>query len=490
MPLPETDQSILVDRALSAFRWVAALRFLGQLISWLSTIFVIRFLLPEDYGVMALAEVFRLVLILFSTVGFSQGLMKVETLTEPLIRKTLGLLIVVNGLFFILQFSAAPYVAQFYDNDDLELVLRVLAFTYLFIPWSVVPSALVARELNHKKTSKITFFTNVLASLLSLLLAFLGYGYWALVFAIVFTSVFNCFWFNVLIRYPRVPSFTLGGTEELFKLGAFVALAELLFVAYNRVDIVVAGRFLDVAEIGLYGVAIQLATMLMAKSVPLFNVVAIPAFARMNALTGSSNDYLVTTLRFASILIFPVFFGVAMVGEELIGLILGSKWLDVVALFAIIVVTVPLRIIAYIISPAVLAAGGAHINMTNALLILICFTIAIVLLLPLGLPGVAIAWSLASVCVFVLTVVRGGGLLGLPVGSILLAIGPALGAASVMCGVLLLADLAFPALDGVRGLYKIPLGAFVYLAVFRLLFPARTREGLHVMTRLLGRSSA
>ena len=59
MASEEIDQSNLVNRAMSAFRWVAALRFLGQMISWLSTIFVIRFLAPEDYGVISLAEVFR-----------------------------------------------------------------------------------------------------------------------------------------------------------------------------------------------------------------------------------------------------------------------------------------------------------------------------------------------------------------------------------------------------------------------------------------------
>src|SRR6056297_2441062 len=238
MSSEDTEQSNLIDRAMSAFRWVAALRFLGQLISWLSTIIVIRFLVPEDYGVIALAEVFRTFLVLFSNVGFSQGLMKVENLTEPLIRKTLGLLVVINVLLFIIQFSLAPYAADFYDNEDLETVLRVLAFTYLLIPWSAVPSSLVARNLDHKKTSKITFFTDVLASMLSLTLAYLGYGYWALVAAIVFTAGFNCFWFNRLISYPKLPSFTPGGTEEQFKFGAFVALSEVLFVAYNRVDVV------------------------------------------------------------------------------------------------------------------------------------------------------------------------------------------------------------------------------------------------------------
>jgi len=474
---------------MSAFRWVAALRFLGQLISWLSTIFVIRFLLPEDYGVIALAEVFRTFLLLFSFVGFSQGLMKVEVLTESLIRKTLGLLIVINVLLFVIQFSLAPYAAAFYENEDLELVLRFLAFTYLLIPWTAVPSSLVARNLEHKKTSKITFFANVLASCLSLFMAYQGYGYWALVAAIAFVPIFNCFWFNRLIRYPRLPSFNFGGAEELFKFGALVAMAEILFVAYNRVDVVVAGKFFDVAQIGLYGVAIQLATMLMGKSIPLFNVVALPAFARMNALSGDSRTYLLTTLRFASILIFPVFLGVAMVGEELIGLVLGDTWLQITGMFAVIVVSVPLRIISYIIVPAMLAAGGVRINMVNAFLTLLFITGAVFALLPLGLIGVALAWSAASGCVFLLTVIRGGKLLSISIREFAAAFGPALLVSVAMCAVIYAVDLANPGVDGVMGLYKIPLGALVYIGLFWMLFRARSAEVIHVLKRLAGRQS-
>lgn len=472
---------------MSAFRWVAALRFLGQMVSWLSTIFVIRFLAPEDYGVISLAEVFRTFLVLFSTVGLSQGLMKVENLTGPLIQKTLGLLVTINGMLFLLQFTIAPYAAAFYENDDLELVLKVLAVTYLIIPWTSVPSSLVARNLEHKKTSKITFVSDVLGSCLSLTLAYLGYGYWALVAAVLFTFTFNCIFFNRIIEYPKLPLFSLKGTEELFKFGAFVALSEVLFVAYNRVDIVLVGKFFEIAEVGFYGVAIQLSTMLMTKTVPLFNVVAFPTFARMNALQGDSNDYLVTTLRFASLLIFPVFFGVAMVGEDVIGVVLGAEWVQIATIFAILVVSVPFRILAYVISPAMLAAGGARINMTNALATFVVLTAGIFMLLPYGLEGVAMAWSLASLCVFGLAVIRGGRLLSLSPVRFIGAFTPALIVSLIMCLAIFLVDTRFEQVEGILALYKIPLGAIVYALCLWLFFRKQTEEMLHVTLRLMGR---
>ncbi len=488
MASEEINETNLVNKAMSAFRWVAALRFLGQLVSWLSTIFVIRFLAPQDYGIISLAEVLRTFLVFFSVMGLGQGLMKVKELTPGLVQKTLGLMVLINAGLFLIQFVSAPYIARFYDAPELELVLQILAFSYLLVPWTSIPSSLIARELDHRKTSQVTFISNVLASALSLTLAYLGYGYWALVAAIMFTMAFNCICFNLIHSYPRMPSFNFVGTKEVFSFGAFIAMSDIFYVAYNKVDVAVAGKFFTVAEIGFYGVAIQLATMLMSKSIPLFNVVAFPAFARMNAISGDSNEYLVTTLRFAATVVFPVFLGVAMVGEDLILLVLGSNWVQISGLFTILVVSVPVRILAYVIAPAILAAGGARLDMLNSLITLVFLTLALVVLLPFGLEGVALAWSLASLCLFGVTVVRGGRLLKLPVQAVLSAVYPALLVSLVMCGAIYLVDRQFAEASALVSLYKIPLGAVVYVAVSWFFFRERSEELVRILFRLLGRT--
>lgn len=488
MATDETNQAHLVNKAMTAFRWVAALRFMGQLVSWLSTIFVIRFLAPEDYGIISLAEVLRTFLVFFSIMGVGQGLMKVAEITPALVQKTLGLLVVINSLLFLIQYFSAPFVARFYQSPELELVLQVLAFSYLMIPWTAIPSSLIARELDHKKTSQVTFISNVLASALSLTMAYLGYGYWALIAAIIFTMAFNCICFNRLLDYPKIPSFRFQGTREVFLFGAFIAMSDVFYVAYNKIDVALAGKYFDLAQIGFYGVAIQLATMLMSKSIPLFNMVAFPAFARMNAISGDSNEYLVTTLRFASTVVFPVFLGVAMVGEDLILLVLGSNWAQISGLFTILVISVPFRILAYVIAPAVLAAGGARVDMVNSLITLVFLTAALVVLLPHGLWGVALAWSLASLCLFVVTLVFGGRLLRLPVIEVLSALSPALSVSLGMCLVIYVVDLQFRGVSELVSLYKIPLGAAIYALLSWVFFRARTRELIRVLFRLLGRA--
>jgi len=484
----ESEEKQLVNRALSAFRWVAVLRFSGQFISWLSTIFVIRFLAPEDFGIISLAELFRTFIVLFSTMGLGQGLIAAKELTPDLIRKTIGLLFIVNCLLFIIQFFSAPYVAEFYNSAELEAVLKFTAFTYLINPWSAVPFALIARELEHEKSAKGFFFVGIFCSLLSLSLAYLGYGYWALVFPIVFAAVANCIWLNIIKQYPMLPSFSFSGALPLFKFGAFVAISDLLWVAYNKVDVAIGGKYFDISELGFYAVALQLGTLLMTRVMPLFNVVAFPALARLNDTHGGSNDYLLVGLRMCSMLIFPVFFGVAFIGHNIIYLLLGEEWTRVSGMLAVLAATVPLRILAYVISPAILAADAASVNMSNSFVTLLCTIVLIMLFLPMGIMGLAIAWSASSFVIFSLTYFRGARVLSIPVRSLLVPLLQPLLAAIVMLLALELVDIQRLGNPGLIVLLQVLLGAFVYIVFCWSFLRERSRELIRIASRLAGKA--
>ena len=126
--------------------------------------------------------------------------------------------------------------------------------------------------------------------------------------------------------------------------------------------------------------------------------------------------------------------------------------------------------------------------MINSLITLAFLTAAIVVFLPMGLEGVAIAWSLASLCLFGVTVVRGGRLLELPVKRVLAAVAPALLASIVMCLSIYLVNLQLPDVSPIFSLYKIPLGICVYIAFSWLVFRQRSEELVRVTLRLLGRT--
>ena len=87
-------------QVVSSLKWVAAAKFIGQICTWAITIFVIRLLEPEDYGLLALAGAVMGLVTLVNEMGLGSVIVQKTNLARAIIEKILGLLIVVNLVFY------------------------------------------------------------------------------------------------------------------------------------------------------------------------------------------------------------------------------------------------------------------------------------------------------------------------------------------------------------------------------------------------------
>src|SRR5206468_520631 len=98
---------------------------IGQILTWGITIVVVRLLDPGDYGLLAMAMVFMGFLALVAEAGLGLALIQAPTLDETMLRKIFGVVILVNGVLFALQFATAPLVARYFDEQRLVVILQV-----------------------------------------------------------------------------------------------------------------------------------------------------------------------------------------------------------------------------------------------------------------------------------------------------------------------------------------------------------------------------
>src|SRR5688572_16284835 len=72
----------LRQRVLDGLYWLTAVKVLSQAISWAVTIYVIRILSPNDYGLMAMAGVFLSFILLFNEVGLGAAIVQKNDLNH------------------------------------------------------------------------------------------------------------------------------------------------------------------------------------------------------------------------------------------------------------------------------------------------------------------------------------------------------------------------------------------------------------------------
>src|ERR1700712_5392520 len=141
----QKNHTEIIDKVLAGARWAAILRLVGQAISWLSTIVVVRFISPEDYGLNAMLEAPLELMMMLSAFGLNLALVRSKNIEQDELRSVFGWLLVINGLLFLAYFFGGALIAIYFDEPRLELLAKVLAFVFLLAPFRVIPNALLDR---------------------------------------------------------------------------------------------------------------------------------------------------------------------------------------------------------------------------------------------------------------------------------------------------------------------------------------------------------
>ncbi len=384
---PPTD---IKSRSLRGLKWSAVGRIGVQLVNWLITIQVVRILTPEDYGLMAMAVVFTTLVSNIREFGFSATLIQLETLSLEQMRKVFFVIICIHLGIFILLFVSAPAAAWFYDEPKITWVLRALSFEILISIFIVVPQALLIRDLNLKAKSIVDLVSGLAAGFITLYFAFNGYGVWALVAGVIGGALARLVATNVAMPIRFLPLMSLEGLAPLVRFGGTITLQRILTSVYWSADSLIIGRWLGPAPLGVYAVAMQLASLPMVRVNAIVDQASFPAYSRIQSEPELVQNYAQKALKLLALFAFPVFWGIAAVADPAVRVILGDKWLEAILPMQILAVILPFRMLYSHMTVIMNGLGSPE-------KVLRCVVLATTVI-PLGFL-IGIRWGITGVCV-------------------------------------------------------------------------------------------
>jgi len=121
----------LRERVVSGVVWLTATRAFGQIITWIITIFVVRLLSPEDYGLMGMAIVFTGVLFLLNEIGLGAAIVQKAELSTDQLSDLRWLILGTNAALALLLVGLAPLAAVYFAEPRLVAIVRALSLTFL-----------------------------------------------------------------------------------------------------------------------------------------------------------------------------------------------------------------------------------------------------------------------------------------------------------------------------------------------------------------------
>jgi O-antigen/teichoic acid export membrane protein len=431
-PTQSDDPATLTHRILAGARWATVLQLLGQVVSWLSTIIVVRFLTPQDYGLYSMLEAPLELLLLVAILGMDVALVRAQFVQQAALRAAFGLLLVVGAVLFSAFYFGAGWIAEYYRQDALVAAAQTLSFIFLILPFRVIPNAMLDRNLQFKSRAQLELVSKVASAVVTLALAMLGAGFWALIVGFLADRLFYAV--LVSIRHPwfTMPSFRIDEARALIVFGGVnTAASAVQLVTSKGVGMIIA-PILGAAQLGVYSLATQFALMPLAKAMPILSRLLVPAFAQFASRPDTAAQHLEQAIRIAAVVLAPFMIGMAALSGPFVELVFGPAWTDAALPLALMSCVMPLRLSTLFIRLAITSIGSASLLLQS---VMVPFVLALPLsyfVAPYGMVAVIWLWMAIEPLTLVVVVVLAQRALPFTFGALARALRPAAVAAAML----------------------------------------------------------
>jgi O-antigen/teichoic acid export membrane protein len=393
----------LTKSTLFSLLWQYTSVFTQALLQILVLAILARLLSPEDFGLLGIAMIFVGFAAIFSQLGVGPAIIQRSEITPTHIRVGFTLSILLSVVLCLLLWAFTPITARFFQNDRLTEILPVISLNFFFAGFGVVAGSLLRRNLLFHKLMWVDVGSYLFGyALIGITLAQLGYGVWALVAATLSQSLLKSILLFISQPHPITPSISRQEFRDLIHFGGGFTLARVLNYSANQGDYLIVGRFLGPELLGLYTRAYQLMMLPGKYFGEVLNTVMFPVMATIqNKRPQLAKTYL-TGIAMVSLVCLPISVLMVTVAPEIVQVILGSKWLDVIIPFQILAIGILPRVSYKLDDTLAKALGVMYRRSLRDAIYVVAVVTGSLLGLMWGLPGVAFGVLCAVITNYIL----------------------------------------------------------------------------------------
>jgi len=464
--------SALARRTVRGMLWSFLALGSRRLITLASLVALARLLAPEHFGVVAFALVFITYVETLGDLGTGAALIYWESRREDAAQVTFFFNLVMGFVWFALASLAAAPVADFFHSPEGAPILRAMALSFVIKGLGNTHDALCRKDLRFKARLVPEAAFATVKGVVAVALAALGWGAWSLVWGqLVGLGTWTLLLWLVQPFRPRL-ALPTDLVRPMLAYGRGIVAVNVLAAVVHHADLLIVGRMLGVATLGVYQMATKIPELTITTVVSTTSKVLFPAFAKLQSESGRLGAAYLTVLRSMALLTVPAAATLVLVARPLVEVLLGEAWLEAVPILRALAVYACLRSLGSHAGDLLKATGRP--GLLAGLGVLKAGLLLPVLLLAARRGAVAVAWAMAGVTlvILLLNLLVASRLVDLRARQLLEALRPGLlvggAVALALAGWLTLS----PELgDVVLLLNSLTLGAAVYLVALHRLAP-------------------
>jgi PST family polysaccharide transporter len=352
-----------------------------------------RLLSPNDFGLVGMVTAFTGILTLFRDFGLSSAAVQRTTVTEEQISTLFWINLLIGTGLGLIALAMAPVMAAFYDEPRLFAVTAVLAAGFVFNAAGTQHSALLQRQMRFTTLAVISVASLLVGTVIAIVGAKAGYGYWALVAMSVISPLVATIGFWLTAGWvPMMPHRRAGVRSMMHFGGALTFTGLVVYIGYNAEKVLI-GRFWGADAIGIYGRAYQLVNIPTENLNSAVGEVAFSALSRLQDDPVRLRSYFLKGFSLVLGLTLPITIACGLFADDVVSVLLGPQWQEAAAIVRLLAPTVAIFAIINPLGWFIFSIGLVARGMKAAPVLATLMIVGYVIGLPYGPKGVACGYS-------------------------------------------------------------------------------------------------
>ena len=301
-----------------------------QLLGLVFGIILGRLLDPSDYGMTAMLAVFSVIANELQSSGFKTGLINLKSPTHNDYNAVFWFNILAGAAIYVILWFSAPLIADYYHQPKLIPLSRYVFLGFVFSSFGMAQSAYLTKEMQIKQIAQCGMTATFSSSIVSVILAALGFGYWALATQYLMYIAVN----TLLLWYfspwrPTLFTFHLSlftPLKQIFPFSFRIMLSAIFTQLNNNIMNLLLGRYYGEANTGHYNQAYQWSSKCFLLVGNMLKQIDQTVLVGLDDERERQLAVLRKMMRFTAFISFPLLFGLGLVSHEFIVLAIGEKW--------------------------------------------------------------------------------------------------------------------------------------------------------------------
>ncbi len=368
-----------------------------QLLGLVFGIILGRLLDPSDYGMTAMLAVFSVIANELQSSGFKTGLINMKSPSHNDYNAVFWFNIIAGVAIYLVLFFCAPLIADYYHQPKLIPLSRYVFLGFVFSSFGMAQSAYLTKQMQIKQIAQCGMTATLSSSIVSVVLAALGFGYWALATQYLMYIAVNTLLLWYFSPWRPTTKVTFEPIRQLFPFSFKIMLSAIFTQLNNNIMNLLLGRYYGETSTGHYNQAYQWSSKCFLLVGNMLKQVDQTVLVGLGDERERQLAVLRKMMRFTAFIAFPLLFGLGLVSHEFIVLTIGEKWSFAASLLPLLCLSGAFMPLSTLLTDAVISQKRSDIYLWSTIVLGILQISLMVGLWQKGILTMVIAYTLLNI---------------------------------------------------------------------------------------------